>query len=377
MKTLYFCLIVIFHSIGSLQSQTKSELAAIDPSKAKLPPLATMTTPGYLSGNLIYELANRPTPECHASTIVETATGIVAAWFAGTEEGDQDVAIRVARFNGHKWLPSIEIADGSENEDKEYPCWNPVLFQPENGPLMLFYKVGPSPSMWWGALATSEDGGKTWELHGRLGTKKELGQPNINLIGPVRSKPIQLADGSILCPSSSEHDKWRVHFEITKDLGKTWELIPPINNGSAFNAIQPTIMKHKNGALQILCRTKEKVLAQSWSQDKGRTWSKLSSSNLPNPNAGADAVTLDDGNQLLVYNHSWRTLGKNGRQIINVALSRDGKKWKTVMTLEQQDNRAGYSYPAVIQSDDGLVHITYTWRRIGIKHVILDPNKLL
>lgn len=377
MKSLNLSLLALLLSLGSAQSQTKSELKAADPSNTALPPLATNQTPGYLSGKLIYELADRPTPECHASTIVETPTGVVASWFAGTEEGHQDVAIRVARYDGKKWLPSIEIADGSEDEDKEYPCWNPVLFQPDSGTLMLFYKVGPSPRMWWGALATSDDGGKTWKRHGRLGKNKDLGQPNINLIGPVRSKPIQLTDGSILCPSSSEHDKWRVHFEITKDLGKTWELVAPINDGSEFNAIQPTIMEHKDGKLQVLCRTQEKVLAQSWSSDHGKTWSKLSSTTLPNPNAGADAVTLHDGSQLLVYNHSWRRLGKNGRQIINVALSKDGKEWKPVMTLEKHGDRAGYSYPAVIQTNDGLVHITYTWRRIAIKHVVLQPKDLL
>jgi len=105
-----------------------------------------------VSAELIYSLEDRPTPQCHASTIVETQSGMVAAWFAGTHEKNPDVGIRVARHDGEKWLPSVEVADGVQSDDLRYPCWNPVLFQPTGGPLMLFYKVGPSPSQWWGML---------------------------------------------------------------------------------------------------------------------------------------------------------------------------------------------------------------------------------
>ena len=67
------------------------------------------------------------------------------------------------------------MADGSEGEDKEYPCWNPVLFQPAKGPLLLFYKVGPSPSKWWGVMMSSEDGGKSWKDRRKLGTDGKIG----------------------------------------------------------------------------------------------------------------------------------------------------------------------------------------------------------
>ena len=90
---------------------------------------------------------------------------------------------------------------------------------------------------------------------------------------------------------------------------------------------------------------------------------------LPNPNSGIDAVTLQDGRQLLVFNNTPR-----GRTPLNVALSRDGVEWKVVLTLEDQPGE--YSYPAVIQAADGRVHITYTYRRQSIKHVVLDPSKL-
>ncbi|MCD8534540.1 MAG: exo-alpha-sialidase [Verrucomicrobia bacterium] len=351
---------------GSVRSQNTQD---------DLPALVRDGDEGYVSGGFIFELDGRPTPECHASTIEETPFGIVAAWFAGTEERHQDVAIRFARHDGKSWLPSVELADGSEGESKEYPCWNPVLFQPRLGPLMLFYKVGPSPSTWWGMLMTSQDGGQTWSKPRKLGTNPALGAPNTNLLGPVKNKPVQLSNGSILCPSSSEHNQWRIHFELTHDSGKSWEVIGPIHDGRDFNAIQPTILTHANGTLQALCRSKEKVLVQTWSRDNGQTWSSISATHLPNPNAGPDAVTLRDGRHLLVYNHSVRENGRNGRHILNVALSEDGIQWTPEWTLEKHSNPEGYSYPAVIQSHDGLVHITYTWRRVTIKHVVLDPSK--
>ncbi len=127
------------------------------------------------SAQLIYALDNKPTPECHASTIAETSGGFVAAWFAGTKEKHPDVGIRVARFDGKKWSESVEVANGIQSADKRYPCWNPVLFQPNSGPLMLFYKVGPSPSQWWGMLMTSEDDGVTWSKPRKLGEDQKLG----------------------------------------------------------------------------------------------------------------------------------------------------------------------------------------------------------
>ncbi|MCA9059438.1 MAG: exo-alpha-sialidase, partial [Planctomycetaceae bacterium] len=244
-----------------------------------------------------------------------------------------------------------------------------------SGPLMLFYKVGPSPSEWWGMLITSEDCGQTWSTPRRIGKDDALGQPNTNLLGPVKNKPIQLADGTIICPSSSEHDGWRVHFEVTRDLGKTWQVVGPINDASQFNAIQPSILTYPDNRMQILCRTQEGVLASGWSNDGGKTWEALESSGLPNPNSGTDAVTLADGRQLLVYNHTVRRGDfPAGRQLLNVAVSSDGKSWKPVLTLER--SKGEFSYPAVIQTADGRVHITYTWQRQTVRHVVVDPQKL-
>ena len=314
-----------------------------------------------LEAGLIFPLEGRPTPGCHASTIEQTTDGqIVAAWFAGADEGEDDVGIWVSRLENGAWSRPVEVANGVMSPQKRYPCWNPVLFQPKGAPLVLFFKVGPTPDAWWGEMIVSEDNGRTWTARRRL-------PPTV--MGPIKNKPVQLADGRILCPSSSEHAGWRVHVEVARDADD-WEVIGPLDDPAGIGVIQPTILTYPDNRLQMLCRTRRKgFIAQSWSADGGRTWGEMSPTTLPNPNSGIDAATLRDGRQLLVFNNTPR-----GRTPLNVAVSSDGKEWNVVLTLENKPGE--YSYPAVIQTADGRVHITYTYLRKSIKHVVLDPDKL-
>jgi predicted neuraminidase len=327
--------------------------------------------PAVMTAEFINEGASYP--ECHASTIAEPAPGrLVAAWFGGTKERNPDVGIWVARREGGRWLPGVEVANGLQPDGKRLPTWNPVLFQPRSGPLVLFYKVGPSPSTWWGMMTTSTDGGKTWANPRRL--------PD-GVLGPVKNKAVELADGTWLSPSSTEgQGGWKLHFERSTDAGQTWQIVGPVDKGSAgLEAIQPSVLFLKEGRLQALGRTRNGIVAATTSADGGRTWSALAKTGLPNPNSGTDAVTLADGRQLLVYNHSApppERPTKGTRYPLDVALSADGSRWTPLVVLEADPIGNGYAYPAVIQTADGLVHITYTWDRKRIKHVVLDPQKL-
>jgi predicted neuraminidase len=311
--------------------------------------------------NAEYVFTKAPHPECHASTIVECPQGLVSAWFGGTYEKHPDVGIWVSRKIAGKWEAPREVQNGVQENQTRHPCWNPVLFQPMAGPLLLFYKVGPSPETWWGMLSTSTDGGKTWSP----GKKLPAG-----ILGPVKNKPVTLASGQVLCGSSTEHNRWRVHLESVMDpTGPFWHKTEPLVDNLRLSAIQPTILQGAGDSLQILCRSRAGTIVTSSSKDGGETWTELSPTTLPNPNSGLDAVTLADGRHLLVYNHT-----QEGRSPLNVAISEDGKTWQAAFTLENTPGE--YSYPAVIQSADGLVHITYTWKRLRVKHVVLDPKKL-
>gem|GEM_PF-614718 len=370
-----------------------------------------------LRSEFIFEKA--PFASCHASTIVETDDGLLTAWFGGSAEGADDVGIWLARFNGNGWSAPVEVATGIVDDEtpekpgqardsqlngqklitgnnksgieketlpetvnperapadngemmiseknhsgvttinRRFACWNPVLFRRRNGELLLFYKVGPSPSGWWGMVKISRDDGRTWSRAYRL--------PE-GFLGPIKNKPIELADGTLLCGSSTEDTGWQVHMEWTDNPLRSWKRSPALNEPPAIQAIQPAILKHADGRLQILCRSKQGVLMEAWSEPGNPArWSRLKPTEIPNPDSGIDALTLLDGRHLLVYNPL-----KHGRHRLAVALSHDGRTWKTVLELENEPG-SEFSYPAVIQTRDGLVHITYTWKRQRIKHVVL------
>lgn len=335
-------------------------------------PAAALGDGSVLVKEFVFEEA--PFAECHASTIEETEDGLVAAWFAGPHEKHRDVGIWVSRFQGGRWSPPVEVADGvqyrrAEGGVRRHPCWNPVLFRPRRGaperpgggaPLLLFFKCGPSPSSWWGMLAESADGGKTWSHPRRL--------PE-DIYGPIKNKPFELEDGTIVCGSSTEHAGWRIHFERTRDLGKTWERTEALDEGDGIGAIQPCILHLGGGRLVALGRSQRGRIWRATSDDGGRAWSPLSLTDLPNPNSGIDAVTLADGRHLLVYNHT-----TTARTPLNVAISDDAETWRAGLVLETDPGE--YSYPAAIQARDGTVHVTYTWRRKRIRHVAIDPSKI-
>lgn len=316
------------------------------------------------AGKFIYETA--PFPSAHASTIAETSDGLVTAWFGGTREGAADVGIWVSRRVNGAWTAPIEVATGVQPDGTRHPCWNPVLLYAPDKTLTLFYKVGPTPRTWWGVVRTSRDNGRTWTEGKRL--------PD-GILGPVKNKPVRLADGTLLSPSSTETDErpsaWRVHFERSSDGGMTWSKVaPPASAGpTQIDAIQPSILIHPGGRLQAVGRSRSGRIFETWSSDGGRTWTPLSLIALPNPSAGTDAVTLRDGRHLIVYNHT-----AQGRSPLNVAVSRDGKVWEAALVLESEPGE--YSYPAVIQAADGKIHITYTWKRQRITHVEVDPAQL-
>ena len=350
-RNIAFCLLTAVAMLVAAMSSTSLRAAELS------------EQPGYMSSEFIYDSA--PFPSCHASTLVETGDGLLAAWFGGTDEGEPDVGILTARWKDGRWSKPVEVASGVQSAKLRYPTWNPVLFQPKAGPLMLFYKVGPTPSSWWGMKMTSGDHGQTWSKPERL--------PD-GILGAIKNKPVELDNGDILSPTSSEHDGWRVHFERSVDGGKKWTASPPVNDGKEFAAIQPSILKHRDGKLQAIGRTKNGGVFEIWSDDQGQTWSPMKATGLPNPNSGTDAVTLADGRQLLVYNHN-SAKGNPGRTPLNVAISDDGKNWQAALVLENDPTRH-FSYPTVIQTADGKVHITYTWNRERIKHVVVDPSEL-
>ncbi|MFN8942226.1 MAG: exo-alpha-sialidase [Acidobacteriota bacterium] len=325
-------------------------------------PVFTLLLPLLLSAQIkqefIYQSA--PFPECHASTIVETAPGeFLAAWFGGTREGAKDVAIWGARLKDGQWTSPIELA-----REPNYSTYNPVLFQTKDKTLWLYYKFGLSPSTWNGARMKSVDGGRTW-------TNKEY--LPAGLLGPIKNKPLVQADGTILSGTSVESDfAWTAWVERSTDNGQTWSKIGPIvHPAEPRGIIQPTIVPIGKNLLRMFMRSTQKIgfVAYADSRDNGKTWSSAKITNLPNPNSGTDALALKDGRIVLIYNHT-----PKGRSPLNIAVSLDGDKWSDPIILESEPGE--YSYPAIIQAADGSLHATWTWKRQRIKHAIIPLSAL-
>lgn len=313
-----------------------------------------------IEDSFIYDMA--PFPECHASSIVELDDGsLMATWFGGTREKNPDVTIWSSFYKNGTWSELTELADGIQNDDLRYPCWNPVLFKHSSGKLYLFYKVGPNPREWWGEMRISMDEGKSWSDSSRI--------PDGNL-GPIRAKPIELQNGNILCPSSEEYTSgpWKTHMEIFNPTSNTWTKIL-VDHDSDFDVIQPTILRHDKNTLQILCRSTQNKIVESWSSDNGRSWGKLMATSLPNPSAGVDAISLPNGKHLLIYNPTID--GPNDRAKLSLAISSDGKVWEEFLKIEDEPT-GEFSYPAMVRASDGKIHISYTWNRKKIKHLVLD-----
>ncbi len=321
------------------------------------------TGPDRIKGTVIdsgFVYLNEPYPSCHASTLTDTGEGILAAWFGGTYEKHPDVCVYAAFYRNGQWEKPFQVADGVEDKLIRNPCYNPVLYKRENGDIILYYKIGPSPTKWFGVYKISTDNGQTWSDERRI--------PD-NLLGPIKNKPVKAPDGGILYPTSVEDDLgWRIYMEHSKQDLTDWKKIAIDNNG--FNAIQPAVLLYPDGRLQLLCRSREKRVVESWSSDGGKSWSKVEATTLPNNNSGLDAVTLSDRKtQLLVYNPI-----EKGRNKLALAASFDGKQWRDLLILE--DKPAGeFSYPAIIEGNDGKIYITYTYNRQLVKYVIVDIQR--
>ncbi len=304
----------------------------------------------------IFEKA--PFPSCHASTIVEHEEGkFMAAWFGGKDEGAKDVQIWASTFEGKAWSEPKVL--GTEPGQ---PCWNPVLFKTAKGTLFLWYKAGPKPDNWTGYVRTSTDNGKTW-------TKPET-MPS-SFVGPVRAKPIQLANGTILAGTSWEsYRNWTPFVDRSTDEGKTWKRSNPFPVPEKFHQIQPTLFETKDGKIVALMRSSNpRMICRAESADGGATFSPAEETKLANPSSGIDCVKTKEGDIFLIYNPTALL-----RTPISLARSTDdGKTWAKVVDLETEPGE--YSYPAIIQSAAGTLEITYTWKRTHIKYHSVDPKK--
>ncbi len=299
-----------------------------------------------------------PFPSAHASTIVELRNGdLLAAWFGGTAEGKPDVAIWTARRTGDRWSEPVELV-----REPNIACYNPVLFYSGDGRLWFYYKFGPDPRSWSAGRRWSGDDGKTWSAVEHLPA---------GLYGPIRAKPLVMADGTIVSGTSVEsYRTWAAWIERSANNGETWQRIGPITvpqqtepAAATYGIIQPSVVSLGGKHLRFYARSTSQIgrICVADSLDAGLSWSQGRPLDLPNPNSGIDAAALRDGRIVLIFNNT-----TVGRTPLNLAVSNDGEHFKIFQTLEEGPGE--FSYPAMIQGRDGDLHITYTWNRKRIRY---------
>jgi predicted neuraminidase len=312
-------------------------------------------------------------PSAHASSICELADGRMAAvWYAGTREGARDVAIYFATrdpglTNGWSTPRAIITRETAGEETFRYvkKVGNAVLFAGTNGHLhVLFVTTGFGG---WSCsalnLKTSTDGGVTWSRTQRLGLS-----PFLNISELAKNPPVQLADGRFAVP---------IYHEL---LGKFTEMLwlRPREEGFDYlktrafggrTAFQSALVATSETNAVLLSRATGPVMKVHVSRtaDAGKDWTAPETIDLPNSNSGLDAIRLADGRLLLVFNDS-----SDGRENLRLAISADGgTTWRRAGTLVEENGNE-FSYPTVLQTRDGLIHVTYTWKRLGIKQATFN-----
>ncbi|MBR6251509.1 MAG: family 78 glycoside hydrolase catalytic domain [Bacteroidales bacterium] len=367
--------------------------------KAKLPKIHK----DVVCNEFLYDTTSFP--QCHSASIAELPDGTLACtYFGGTRERNPDVCIWVSlKHPGDSaWSEPILAADGvfllgtadaelagindsttaatagpikprladeafnaaNVNMLRRKACWNPVVYQEPNGDLLIYFKIGLKVADWTGWLVRSKDGGKTWQDREPLQNE---------YLGPIKNKIVENG-GRLIAPSSVETSGWRCYFELSDDGGKTWRKTYYVQQPDSFKTIQPSVIRLKDGRLEALCRTRNRQIAVTYSDDNGDTWSEMKLIDTPNNNSGLDAAVLHDGSFVLCCNEQPVEPGKTkgARTPLSLLRSTDGEHWQHWVTLEKS-SLGQYSYPSVFVSSDGHVHAVYTWRRTRVKHVELIP----
>lgn len=298
------------------------------------------------------------TESCHASTVLPLSDGsVVAAWFGGSKEGNDDVKIWVSIRENEKWSAPYSIAVKGES----LPHWNPVLHLRENGEIILYFKYGKPIPKWVTYYCISKDGGKSFSEPKVLVEGDTDGGR-----GPVKNKAIRLKNGKVIAPASKETIKknWKCFVDISEDDGLTFKhsnfVLRPKKNLRPVNMIQPTLWEDEKG-LHMLVRTGVGRIYKSDSKDGGNTWCKAYETEMPNPNSGIDVVKLDNGTLVLIMNPISENWGDRAPLVLMYSED-SGETFTEFFKCESITGDHEFSYPAITAVDNTL-HITYTYER--------------
>ena len=352
----------------------------------------------------------------HGSSVVSLPNGdVLAAWFQGSgERTADDVKIMGARLSkgAAVWSTPFEMAD-----TYGLPDCNPVLFLNKKNKLFLIW-IAVQAHRWECSILKyrtsinyNESGAPSWNWQDNIllapndsfatETAIQFNRLTKNTSGSAayaskydemiieaskdfakrsigwmtRIKPLRLAGGRILLPLYSDGFNMSI-IAISDDDGETWhESLPIVGRGN----VQPALVQKKNGNIVAFMRDngdEPSRVQVSESSDKGYTWSAAQKTNIPNT-ASVELIVLNDGR--------WAFVGDDeddGRYRLSLYISDDeGKTWKWKKTLEnEQKGKGSFSYPCLIQTNNGLLHISYSYSLVkegeSVKYVVIDPKSI-
>lgn len=313
------------------------------------------------------------TPSVHVASLCEISGGrLLATWYGGTREGARDVNLYTATLGRSEtnWSAprAVLTRETAQRELGRYvkKVGNALLFSDGGERVNLLY-VSIAFGGWSGSalnLKSSADGGQTWSPSQRLHLS-----PFFNISELVKNQPVALDGGGWVVP---------IYHELAGKFSELLWLSGPAESPSyhktrvngGVTGFQPALVPLSARRALLLARDNSKA-GQLWasrSEDAGESWSALAQAGLPNPFSGLDAIRLRDGRVLLAFNDT-----RDNRSNLRLAVSLDaGATWQRLSPLVEEESGQEFSYPFLLQSSDGLIHLVYTWKRKGIRHVVFN-----
>ena len=375
---LVLCLVLWGVAVGSASSQLIKRKAA--------PVIPDLSASGQVPATALATVTHKvsvpsPVPSVHAATAIEMGDGTLQAfWFGGAREGAKDVSIWGSVYDGEKWsTPSIAVSrDAIAYGTGRYirKLGNPVAVLV--GEEVHIYVVSVSVGGWSGSALNRVVLDRDWNRVGR--TQRLVGNPLLNLGTLIRAAPYRLEGGDLVFPAYHEMmEKFPQLLRVSSDGRVVDRVAVPVDE----DLFQPWALVFGAGEVELFLRRGVDAVPEvhvAHSLDGGETWSDAEEADLPNPNAGISAVRMDDGSILLAANPD-----EGGRG--NLTLFRSQKPtgpWKPVYEVdtevreedEKQMAQIEYSYPWLMKTSDGMIHLFYTWNRTQIRHLRISQVAL-
>ena len=366
-------------------------------------------------------VSSAPGQAVHAASVVELRDGrLRAVWFSGSREGAGDVVIKTSVMDAAslRWSEETTLFDRKKIEQGLWryvkKLGNPVMARAPDGSLML-WMVNVSLGGWAGSSITwlrSTDEGITWTDPRRLVTS-----PFLNISTLDKGAPIFYQDGQIGLPVYHE---FVTKFAEILRINPQGQVLDKTRIPGSQTSLQPVVLVASPERAQVYMRSGNgTAVMASATADAGKTWLATHATTWPNPDSALAGVVTATGQQWLALNNK----PKNRESLALLQTSIGGSfggasPWivessptlTTHLSISDYERLLGdelmaqgtsqaqaqlyvasakrqlcgadtclqeFSYPYLLQSRDGYLHLVYTWHRSRIKHVRLDPLQVL